>query len=234
MLPIEATLEYGEGYSKAMERDKEKLTINCDKYYLLKDSNPFMYHIHKIYYALKKNEYIKYLKIEYKNLLKGNLMKLLETPRVSDLEDLQIINIKSCEEIINVKIYLKENKLTGIELKTDLNNVYKIGYGEKEDEEMFEEFENEENIILGFGVNANKFRVHSIYCYFTNKQNYYNKIFPGLLSLKAKMDKNKEFKNKLDSKITEMDVMHKLIVRICELPNLIFFNIAKYVIKEIY
>ena len=230
MVSIEATLEYGEGYSEIGERDKEKLTINCDKYYLLKDSNPFMYHIHKIYYSLKKNEYIQSLKIEYKNQLKGNFMTLLETPGVSDLEDLQIINIRKYEGIINVKVYLKKNKLTGIELKTDLNNVYKIGYGEKEDEEIFEEFENEENIILGFGVNATKFRVHSIYCYFTNRQKYYNKIFPGLLLLKAKINKNEEFKNKLDSKISETDEIHKLIVRICELPNNEFCNIAKYAI----
>ena len=44
------------------------------------------------------------------------------------------------------------------------------------------------------------------------------------------MDKNEEFKNKLDSKISEMDEIHKLIVRICELPTQVFFNIAKYTI----
>ena len=231
MLPIEVTLEYGEGYNEKYAKN-EKITINCDKYYLLNDSNRFIYHIHKIYYSLKKNEYIQSLKIEYKNILKGDFMTLLETPGVSDLEDLQIIEIKNFEEIINVKVYLKDNILIGIELKTDLNNVYKIGYGEEKDEEIFEDLENENKIILGFGVNANKFRVHSIYCYFTNRQQYYDKKYhDALLILKAKMDKNKEFKNKLDSRISEMDDIHKLIVRICKLPSQEFLNIAKYAIK---
>ena len=55
-----------------------------------------------------------------------------------------------------------------------MNRIIKIGHGEKGQEIIIPELEKENNIVIGFGVDANKKRVYSIYFYYLNRIRYYD------------------------------------------------------------
>ena len=206
----------------------ENFTKNYDKYdYIGKSGySPFDFDIDKIFYT-ETNEYIESLKIIYKNNRSGKSI-LLETPKPEKTEEIKSIEFKKFEKIINVKMWFKDEKLIGFEMKTDHKRELKIGYGKNGEEINIPEFENDRKIILGIGVHATKKRVTGIYFYFIDRKEYLKIFDPCLLELKAKLKMDKKFKESIDKRKNELNKKNKLLVDICELPNAIFFSIATY------
>ena len=231
-LPLDVTLNYGDCYYDLTEINRDNnntFTLNYDNYdYTAKSGYKHLdFHIKQIFYS-EKNGYVESLKIIYKNKKTGKLISLLDTPEPENTKLIQNIEIKELEEIINVKIWLKKKTLTGFEIKTDFNRIIKIGHGEKGEEMIIPQFENDSKIILGFGVFASKKRVTSIYFYFTDKEKYYNIFNPCLLQIRAKLIKNQEFRENVEKRKNELNKKNKLLVDVCGLPNPIFYSIASY------
>ena len=233
---ISATLEFGKAIGSFIvenKMDKKDITINCDDFGYFSDpkNNPFDFFIKYIYFSLKENKYIGSLKIVYQNKKNDNLITLLETPGVLDVEELQKIEFNSYELIINMKVWVKDEILTGFEIKTIFGRNIKIGYGEKEDEIIIKELKDENCMILGFGADANSTKVTGIYCYYADSRLYDNyNFYLELHKLRVKLMLDDKYKSNILSKKSEFDDRYRFIIDVCELPNLPFFSILSYIL----
>ena len=225
---LEATFEYGEGHCRMVEMEKynETKTENYDCAANLGEK--FLdFHLHKICYKLKSNEYIQSLQLIFKSRNDGKPQTLLDT----DPEDTtkECFELEDSEEITEVRIWKQKDRLIGFEISTNKNRSKKIGYGEEESEKI-KEFEQGDKIILGFGCQANKqYGVCSIYCYYLGKRKFGIIQNSGLLQLRSKLKKNPEFKAELKTKKSSLTEQQKLILDTCDLPDAAFFPFASYI-----
>ena len=145
---LEVTLEYGQGHARMVEMEKhnESETKNYDCSRTL-GRNFIDYHINKICYNLKTNEFIQSLKIIFKNRNTGKLVTLLDT----DPEDKKPneFQLEDNEEIIEVRVWEKKESLIGFEITTNANRSKKIGYGEDQSRKI-EEFESKDKKYNSF------------------------------------------------------------------------------------
>lgn len=227
---LEVTLEYGQGHARMVEMEKHNETetknYDCSK---TLGRNFIDYHIYKICYDLKTNEFIQSLQIIFKNRNTGKLVTLLDTdpegrkPNEFQLED--------NEEIIEVRVWEKKESLIGFEITTNANRSKKIGYGEDQSRKI-EEFESKDKIIFGFGCQANKqYGVCSLYCYFMNKRKFGIVQYTGLLQLRAKLKANDEFKKSVEANKANLNDKQKLILETCDLADTAFFPVISYIMS---
>ncbi len=227
---LEVTLEYGQGHARMVEMEKhnESETKNYDCSRTL-GRNFIDYHINKICYNLKTNEFIQSLKIIFKNRNTGKLVTLLDT----DPEDKKPneFQLEDNEEIIEVRVWEKKESLIGFEITTNANRSKKIGYGEDQSRKI-EEFESKDKIIFGFGCQANKqYGVCSLYCYFMNKRKFGIVQYTGLLQLRAKLKANDEFKKSVEANKANLNDKQKLILETCDLADTAFFPVISYIMS---
>ena len=115
---LETTLEYGQGHCRMIEMEKhnESATINYD---CVGDKGlDFLdYHIHKICYKLKSNEFIQSMKIVFKNRNDGHLETLLDTAPNEEKTD--EYELDDNEEIKEVRIWKKNDSVIGFEITTN-------------------------------------------------------------------------------------------------------------------
>jgi hypothetical protein len=225
---LETTLEYGQGHCRMIEMEKhnESATINYD---CVGDKGlDFLdYHIHKICYKLKSNEFIQSMKIVFKNRNDGHLETLLDTAPNEEKTD--EYELDDNEEIKEVRIWKKNDSVIGFEITTNKNKSKKFGYGVDEPEKI-KEFQNGDKIIFGFGCHANQqYGVCSIYCYYMDKRKYGIVQNSGLLQLRAKLKKNPEFKKEMEDKKASLTPQQKLILETCDLADAAFFPLASYI-----
>ena len=140
--------------------------------------------------------------------------------------------LQDMEEIIDVYFHFdnKEN-LTSICLTTNLGNIKYIG---KQSDNYIKDkkLKSKGKVILSFGMSSTKrYGVTSMFCYYIDKKKYGIIQNIGLIQLKAKLSKNKEFKDNIEAKKGSFDEKLKLITEVCSLPNDAFFPIAKYIIS---
>lgn len=227
---LEVTLEYGQGHARMVEMEKhnESETKNYDCSRTL-GRNFIDYHINKICYNLKTNEFIQSLKIIFKNRNTGKLVTLLDT----DPEDKKPneFQLEDNEEIIEVRVWEKKESLIGFEITTNANRSKKIGYGEDQSRKI-EEFESKDKIIFGFGCQANKqYGVCSLYCYFMNKRKFGIVQYTGLLQLRAKLKANEDFKKSVEANKANLNDKQKLILETCDLADTAFFPVISYIMS---
>ena len=231
--PFNVTLVYGEGYNELIERSRIKNYEIYTKNFDIIDSSRklkrriYNFQINNIFYS-QTNEYIESLKVVFKDRKKGNLISLLETFEPSNTDQIKSIDFNAFEQIINIKVWVKDKKLAGFEIKTNLNRIIKIGQGEKGQEIIIPELEKEKNIVIGFGVDANKKRVCSIYFYYLDRIRYFDICCPSLLFLRTKILQNKDFIENIKKDKPEIYEKYKLTLQICSLPGPEFFPIASY------
>ena len=228
---LEVTLEYGEGHARMVEMEKrgetETKNFDCSKTL----GRDFLdYHIHKISYNLKSNEYIQSLQMIFKNRNTGELTTLLETAPEEEKKDYEIV-FDDNEEINEVRVWTQIDRLIGFEITTNANKTRKIGYGEFESTKI-DEFRNKDKIIFGFGCQANKqYGVCSLYCYYMSKRKFGIHNNSGLLQLRANLRNNEAFRKELEAKKSTLTPTQKLILETCDLADAVFFPIASYIMS---
>ena len=225
---LNVTLEYGQGYCRMVDMEKDDETTNYDCSRGL-DEKLIDYHIYKIGYKLKSNEGIQCLQLIFKNRNDGKPATLLDT--APEETDKQYFELEDNEEIIELRIWEKNDALRGLEISTNKGRIQKIGYGEDQPTKI-KEFESGDKIIFGFGCHANqKYGVSSIYSYFMNKKKFGIVNNMGLLQLRSKLKKNPEFKTQLEAKKSSLNEKQRLILDICDLPDTSFFPICSYLMS---
>lgn len=258
---IDVTLEYGQGHYDLTERkyNKEKIKVNengkekeitkktlietdnLSKIYDIfpvSKKNILDYHIHKIIYSLNSNQCIQSLKIIYKN--RNNGKELVQDSENSHCKDEKVEEfvLEDMEEIIDVIFYYDgttkddTGNLTSVCFTTNRGKIKYIG---KQGNNYFKDkyLERKEKVILGFGITSSKlYGVTSMFCYYIDKKKYGVIQYLGLIQLKAKLSKNKEFNEAVEAKKASFNDKLKLIAEVCSLPNTAFFPIATYIMSN--
>ena len=225
---LEATLEYGEGHARMVSKDGEPDTKNfdCSKTY---GRELIDYHIQKISYSLKSNEYIESLKAIYKNRNTGEKKTLLDT--APEKEKNYDFEFQENEEIAAVRVWLAKDRLIGFEITTTLGTIKKIGYGEDQPI-IINQLENKDKIVFGFGGHANdQYGVCSIYFYYMDKKKFGIIHNSGLLQLRAKLKEDQKYKDAMSEKKASLTPKQNLIFETCNLPDTAFFPVASYIMS---
>ncbi len=206
-------------------------TVSSDcEYHDIKDrlgESLLDYKISKIKCQLKSSTNIQGIQFFYKNINTGEEKALIDIKKKDDGELIEQEMILNNEDIIDLKVFLKECVLVGFEVTTNKNHSKKFGYGENEDLIPITDLQELDKIIVGFGVCSNNEGISSIYCYYSLKRDYVFHLYTGLLSLKIKL-KDSKFKEEVNKKLPKMNDKNKLLYRICSLPDNLYFNIIKY------
>ena len=228
---LSVTLEYGQGYDQIVGK-KEDESTNYD-YYLETKTKCFEYHIHKIIYSLNSNKFIQSLQMIYKNRNDGHLEKLLDTiSSHKDNEDMNEVTFEDFEEIIDVNFWVKDERLVGFRIKTNMNKIKLIGFDPDDGLCKDDDIESGQKIIIGFGVNAGqKYGVSSLYCYYIDKKQFGIIEYEGILQLRAKLKIDMKFKKEIEKK-DKLNEKQKLIHDICDLPDTAFFPVASFIMSH--
>ena len=229
---IYATLDYGQGYDRMVEMETlgQSMTQNFDCAQTL-GSKFLNYRLYKIKYNLKSNEYIQSLQLIYKNRNNNQLECLLDTDPSHDKENEYTLEDDTVIKI--VRYWLNDGRITGFELTTNkkTGNIKMIGY-QKNDVEKIPEFEGKTKIILGFGVNANdQYGISSFYCYYMDKKCYGMNKHAGLIQLRAKLKADEKYKKEIESKKDTLNPIEKLILNICDLPDIPFHKAISFIMS---
>ena len=231
---INVTLEYGQGFDENRQKDETLKTkiYDCTS----KVRNKLLdYHIHKIIYTLNSEQTIQTLKCVYKSRYDGHSEILLDTTNgeAPEKKEEELV-FGELEEIINILFYVSKNsKLVSICIETNQGMTKYIGDYSKGEVIKDDDLDNKKNIVVGFGVNANKkYGVTSIFCYIIDKNKYGIIKYMGLLQLRAKLKTNQKFKEQVESNKGALNSQQKLLADVCDLADVAFFPIASYVMTH--
>ena len=224
---VEATLFYGDSCCGKKELEPTTIAYDfCDK---IEEEKILNYKIHKIICKNNsKNQYIDSIKIICKNRLDGKIETLIDTPSMdSNLIQMEF-ELAELEEIISVRVWTN-NRLLGFEIKTNKNRIKKFGYGDEYNLIKIDDLETGDKIIVGFGVYAcEQLGVTSLFCYYTDIKFYSIVLYSGIFYLRAKIKKNR-----LEANVTKKeDEKMYAIKRLCELPDILFFEIMKFATEK--
>lgn len=229
------TLDYGEGYFEMDETDETKISKNFD--FTSKFKHKVLdYHIHKIIYSLNNKQSIQSIKMIYKNRNDGHLDTLLEAGKKLEGKEENEIEFEEFEEINNLFFYLTKatsvRTLAAICIETNKGKTKYIGNQDNGELIKDDELDSRQNIVLGFGLNwCEAYGVSSMYAYYINKNKFGLIQYSGFFQLRAKLKKDKEFKEKMKAQKSALDDKQKLILEACDLPDAAFFPVASYVIS---
>ena len=181
----------------------------------------------KIQCQLIPNKSIAGIQFIYRNINDGQEIALIDI-KSSEKDLIEQEMVLNNENIIDLKVFLREVKLVGFEVTTNRNHSKKFGYGNDEELIKISDLENLDNVVVGFGVCYGKeLGVSSLYFYYMKRLDYVLQIYSGVLSLKVKL-KEKDFRQKVEEKLSKMSEKNKLFYRICSLPDNLYFGIIKY------
>ncbi len=139
-----------------------------------------------------------------------------------------IYKIKPTEYLINFRIWIGEDVIYKIILKTNKGNEFEVGT-DKGTEINIEEL-NGNNIIMSFMGNYNNY-LTSLGLFYVEREKYLEILFAGYFQLKAllrKEKKRKEILEKLEKgEYKKEDIA---LIKTCLLPNNPFNGIIKYCI----
>ena len=128
------------------------------------------YRLKKMSYALNSNQRIDKIKLEYINKSDGT-SKVFETPNLEGSNHkLEEYDLEDDEEIVKIKVYLKDINLLGFEIFTNKGKNKKIGFGEENESNVEKDVEKGDKVIVGFGFNSsNRYGVYSMHFYYVDK-----------------------------------------------------------------
>ena len=183
------------------------------------EKNIFKYKIAKIIYTLNSN-CIQSLQIIYKNRNDGSLITVENDDCIIENKKKYIIKFPDCLEI----------KLLGVEKEKDIgftiqcgNEIYDIGYIQNSESNQNQKYNNQ--ILLGIGMKAcPSFGISNLNFKLSDSSKFAIQFYDGFLQLRAKL-KNPVFKKKIFKNFNSFNEKQKLIVTICNLPDLLFYSV---------
>ena len=188
------------------------------------------YKLIKIKCQLISNKSIEGIQFIYKNIDDGKEVALIDI-KSSEKDLIEQEMILNNENIIDLKVFLRDIKLIGFEVTTNRNHSKKFGYGNDEELIKISDLENLDNVVVGFGVCYGKeVGISSLYFYYMKRLDYVLQIYSGVLSLKVKL-KEIDFRQKIEKKLSKMSKKNKLFYRICSLPDNLYFGVIKYALE---
>lgn len=215
---------------REFERKKNFLSsegINIDDsiyYYGFSDhlkKNIENYKICAIKYTLNSN-CIQSLEVIYKSRKNGSLEIINSKECLIDNQDQYVIEIPDSQEVKLLRIEEENKKDIGFTIECG-NQIYEIGCKNVKPKQTFEN-----QILLGIEIKANpSFGISNLTYKCIDSKKYAMKIYIGFLQLRAKLKKNLVFRQKIFDKIKSYNQNQKFIVEICDLPDIIFYNIMK-------
>jgi hypothetical protein len=188
------------------------------------------YRIKKIRCQIKDN-CIYGIQFFYRNINDGSIKAFIDVTSVKSGLTEQEFDINN-EAITEMRTWLNnETLLIGFEVKTEKGRLFKFGYGNEEQLIKISDFQENERVIVGFGVYTDgENGITALYGQYIDKKKYISMIYGGIFSLKLKL-KDANYKEKMDKKVDKMEEKNRILYRICQMPSNPFFNIIKYSIE---
>ena len=167
------------------------------------------------------------LEITYRNILDGTRKKCQDGCG-NNKKDKYTYIIKPTEYLIKFRIWIRDNFIYKISLKTNKGNEIEIG--DDKGEEIYIDELDGNNIIMSFNGNYNNY-LTAIGLSYIEKKKYLQILFTGYFQLKAllkKEAKRKEILKKVENgEYKKEDVA---LIKTCLLPDNPFNGIIKYCI----
>ena len=179
----------------------------------------------------KEKEFIVGIQLTFRNLKQNEIIPLPRRLGKNwvDFGKGEMIKIQKKEFICYFSYNYTENGITRIHFETNKKLVYQKGKEIGDKVELIPDNKKRFNIILGtFGTIENLGIINLDIA-------YYIKInFVGYYELKLKLERDKEFKQKVESKYEELSEVNKYLYRAALLPETPFNYILKFISAEIY
>ena len=179
----------------------------------------------------KEKELIVGIQITFRNLKQNEIIPLPRRLGKNwvDFGKGEMIKIQKKEFICYFSYNYTKNGITRIHFETNKKLVYQKGKEIGDKVELIPDNKKRFNIILGtFGTIENLGIIHLDIA-------YYIKInFVGYYELKLKLERDKEFKQKVEAKYEELSEVNKYLYRAALLPETPFNYILKFISAEIY
>ena len=179
----------------------------------------------------KEKELIVGIQLTFRNLKQNEIIPLPRRLGKNwvDFGKGEMIKIQKKEFICYFSYNYTKNGITRIHFETNKKLVYQKGKEIGDKVELIPDNKKRFNIILGtFGTIENLGIIHLDIA-------YYIKInFVGYYELKLKLERDKEFKKKVEAKYEELSEVNKYLYRAALLPETPFNYILKFISAEIY
>lgn len=186
------------------------------------EKNIFEYKIAKIIYTLNSN-CIQSLQIIYKNRNDDSLITVENDDCIIKNKKKYIIKFPDCLEIKLLGVEKEKEKDIGFTIQCG-NEIYDIGYKQNSESNKKQKFNNQ--ILLGIGMKAcPSFGISNLNFKLFDSSKFAIQFYDGFLQLRAKLSKNAVFKKKIFTNFNSFNEKQKLIVNICNLPDLLFYSI---------
>lgn len=173
------------------------------------------------------------LQFFYKNRTDGSEAIFLNVEPPKEKKDIieQEMDFSSFENIIDVRVWLKDVKLIGFEIETSKGRIQKFGYGDDNDLIRICDFENKDMAVVSFGTNSDdKEGVTGLEMNFLEKKKYLIVLYSGFSILRFKL-RNEEFKKNIQNKISTMEQRLQILYRTCLLPDNSYFGVMKFALS---
>jgi len=180
------------------------------------------YKISKIIYTLNSN-CIQSLKIIYKNRNNDSLITVENDDCLIENNKKHIIKFPDFLEIKLLGIEKDKDKDIGFTIQCG-NEIYDIGY--KQNSKSQKQINNK--ILLGIEMQAcPSYGISNLNFKLYDSSKFAFQFYDGFLQLRAKLKSNLAFKNKILGNFNSFNEKQKLIINICNLPDLLFYFILK-------
>ena len=167
------------------------------------------------------------IEVSYRNILDGTKKRCKESLGLYS-KDKYIYNIKPTEYLVNFRIWLGDDVIYKIILKTNKGNIFEVGINKGK--EIFIDELDGSNIIMSF-IGNYYYYLTALGLLYIEKKKYLEILFAGYFQLKAllrKEEKRNEILNKV--KKGEYKTEDVALIKTCLLPDNPFNGIIKYCI----
>ena len=168
-------------------------------------------------------KYIVGVNITYKNLYTGEI-RILERKGTDKISGMKELVLKGGEYLKYFDINFKNNvnRISQINFRTNKNNEITVGI--KDGQDKIIEENNKDVIIVGLFGHYLK-RINAFGCIYAEKNFFIKKYLFGFFLLRKYKMKDKEFKEKWDKNINNLDIEFQYLWKVVNLPDAVFSKI---------
>ena len=171
------------------------------------------------------------IQCEYLNSINGEIKSTeMNCGKISDPNITTEILDLSNNDYITKFVVCYNNIITYIKLETKLNQKLEVGtYNKNLTKTLKMNSDKELHILISFYGYYNELGLRALGCNYVNRDNFILTNFIDYFRYKHYLKENGEEKEKwTEDKIKSLTFDEQVFIRICLLPNALFFNIIKY------